>query len=180
MKEIWKQTQYPEYYISNLGRVKSIKFNKGTNTYKEKIIKTHKQQTGYLSTTLCIDGKVTTVYVHRLVATAFLKNPNNLPQINHKSGIKDENTVDNLEWCDASWNGKHAYQIGLKEKNCIPVGQYDTNGNLIKIWSGLTELHNEGFNKYHIRHHILYVPKTTRERKLYHNSLWFFLRDFDI
>ena len=116
MKEEWKDVKDYEglYQVSNLGRVKSVERMKwsGLNggcyvTVPERILKTIKDKYGYLTVNLCKDSKMKTYKVHRLVATAFLDNPNNLPMINHKNEIKSDNHVDNLEWCDASYNANY-------------------------------------------------------------------------
>ena len=94
--EIWKPcTVNPVYMVSNYGRVKTIDHKiwcKKNNSYS-----------------LCFS-------VHRLVATAFIPNPNNLPQINHIDGNKDNNHVSNLEWCDNGYNQRHAMEHGLKSR----------------------------------------------------------------
>jgi hypothetical protein len=69
---------------------------------------------GYFRTNLAKDGVNKTVKVHRVVAEAFIPNPDNLPQVNHKDGNKQNNCVENLEWCSASENQKHAFRLGLK------------------------------------------------------------------
>ena len=84
------------YQISNYGRVFSVKSNK--------FLKPFKNQDNYLQVQLYKDGKSKLYLVHRLVAQAFLPNPLHLPEVNHKSEIKTENFVENLEWCDRSYN----------------------------------------------------------------------------
>lgn len=92
------------YAVSNLGRVKSLNYN---HTGVEKILKPQKNRGGYLYINLCRNGKVKAFKVHRLVAAAFLPNPNNLPQVNHKDEVKDNNCVSNLEFCDCKYNNNY-------------------------------------------------------------------------
>lgn len=107
MKEIWKDIEEYEglYQISNLGRVKSFP-RKGTHTTKERIIKFAKSNKGYLIAILKNNDVQKAFSVHRLVAKAFIPNPNNLPQVNHKDENKENNNVNNLEWCD-NWYNSH-------------------------------------------------------------------------
>lgn len=100
--EIYKDIEgYEGYQISNHGNVKSLNYNK---TGKEKILKPKKNKSGYLQVVLYQQGKGKYHYIHRLVAQAFIENPNNLPQVNHKNQIKTDNRVENLEFCDAKYN----------------------------------------------------------------------------
>lgn len=110
MKEIWKDIEGYEklYQVSNWGRVKSLKFG------KERILKVTKDAKGYLTICLYKDGKTKNYKVHRLVALAFLPNPDNLPQVNHKDEDKTNNRVENLEWCSAEYNMNY----GTRNKRC--------------------------------------------------------------
>ena len=95
--ETWKQINGYEglYDISNQGRVKSLNYKR---TGMEKILKPRKVAGGYLQVTLCKDGEVKELLVHRLVAEAFIPNPNNLDTVNHKDEVKTNNVASNLEW----------------------------------------------------------------------------------
>lgn len=94
IKEIWKPVAgYEELYaVSDLGRVKSLKYG------KEKILKPNKNGGGYLFVWLYRNGKRKMFLVHRLVASAFLPNPMGLPEVNHKDENKTNNIVSNIEW----------------------------------------------------------------------------------
>ena len=99
-KEIWKDIQGYEgmYQVSSHGRVRSFKWNRC------KILKTRKDKKGYTVVTLTKHSKNYVPKVHRLVAIAFIPNPNNLPQVNHKDEDKSNNNIDNLEWCTNEYN----------------------------------------------------------------------------
>ena len=120
MKEIWKDIEGYKglYQVSNMGRVKSlertVRCDRGYRIIPERILKTGKNNCGYLHVQLCKEGKVITCRVHRLVAQAFIENPNNLPVINHKDEDKTNNCVDNLEFCSYSYN--NSYGTGNKKR----------------------------------------------------------------
>lgn len=110
-KEIWKPINNAiNYEVSNLGNVR--------NGLTKQILKNHKTKTGYLCTTIKLnDNKYHYCLVHRLVANAFIPNPNNKPCTNHKDFNRSNNKVDNLEWVSYSENNKYsAKHIGLAHK----------------------------------------------------------------
>ena len=109
-KEIWRNISgCPDYQVSNLGRVKSMerkvkgKFG-SIRTLKEKILKPRKNRYNYLQVFLCKEGNGKNMYIHRLVCDAFIPNPYNLPEINHKDENPLNNNVENLEYCDRLYN----------------------------------------------------------------------------
>ncbi len=118
--EIWKDIPGREgvYQVSNLGRVRTLDRTVmcGERIKKHipnKVMATRKHA-GYTNVTLRIGGKTTSCTVHRLVAKAFIPNPQNLPCVNHIDGDKGNNAADNLEWCGYSHNMKHAYDSGCQ------------------------------------------------------------------
>ena len=125
--EIWKPTFVNPYYlVSNKGRIKTLDrpiWNVQNNSYsirKGKILtpnKTNSKHYWRISIPTETGNKASRkMYsVHRLVAKAFIPNPKNLPQINHIDGNKDNNCVENLEWCDNDYNQQHAVNTGLKD-----------------------------------------------------------------
>ena len=107
MKEIWKDIKGYEgfYQVSNLGRVKSLKrVARNNHRVRERILKTYIDKDGYIKCCLCKEGKRKPLMVHRLVAKAFIPNVNNYPVVNHKDEVKDNNKVENLEWCTHKYN----------------------------------------------------------------------------
>lgn len=118
MQEEWRAIEESDgmYEVSNTGKVRSLNYNK---TGRVQELKQKIDRYGYCIVTLHIDGKQKYPPVHRLVAQAFIPNPDNKSQVNHISGIKTDNNVKNLEWCTSSENIKHAFNHGLKEKSII-------------------------------------------------------------
>lgn len=110
MREVWKEIKGYEglYSVSNTGRVKSLRRNK--------IMALKKTVDGYLRVGLRKKGQKW-YSVHRLVAIAFIENPNGCPQINHKDECKTNNNVDNLEWCTAKYNSNYGTHIERMIKN---------------------------------------------------------------
>lgn len=112
---------YEGYYkVSNEGEVRSV--DRYVNTrwdiktlQKGSLMNLRRDKDGYLIVTLRREGKAKTFRVSRLVASAFIPNPSNLQYVNHLDGVRDNNHVDNLEWCTQSHNIKHSYNIGLKK-----------------------------------------------------------------
>jgi len=105
--EIWKDIQgYAGIYqVSNIGNVK--------NTTDIKMLKPQKATNGYRHVYLSAFGKAIKFFIHRLVASAFIPNPENKKTVNHINGIKHDNRVENLEWNTHSENIKHAFNTGL-------------------------------------------------------------------
>ena len=118
-KEIWKTIkENPNYMVSNLGRVKSL-YDGRHHKFREKILRNGISSKGYYSVHFKYNGKLTNFFVHRLVAEAFIPNPNNLPEVNHKSEIKTQNNVENLEWCDRKYNANWGtMKSRLSKKRC--------------------------------------------------------------
>lgn len=135
--EIWKNIKgYEGYYeVSNYGRIKSLKDFRGRNRIY--ILRQQKNKDGYNRVELHKDGKRKTYMVHRLVAEAFIPNPNNLPFINHKNEFeKDNNKVENLEWCTSKYNVNYGTKIDrTKEKLNIKVKCITTE----EIFNSITE-----------------------------------------
>lgn len=175
IKEEWKDIEGYEglYQISNYGRVKSLKREcwngKAWFTKKEKILKCIIRKDGYARVCLCKDGKTKDVLVHRLVAIAFIPNPNNLPQVNHKDENKEKNHVSNLEWCDSSYNANYGTRVERATKNkpnmkgennpmygkigelaptSKKIVQLTLEGEFVKIWESIRQASLElGLNK---------------------------------
>lgn len=152
MEEIWKDIEGYEgrYQVSTLGRVRSLDIvitqpnpHNGTpmeRVIRGRIIKPHRSR-GYLRVNLSHGKRVISKYsVHRLVATAFLQNPQNLPEVNHKNEIKNDNRVENLEWCSSKYNNNYGTRI---EKVSITNGkkvlQIDKNGKTLAVFNSIHE-----------------------------------------
>lgn len=142
-QEIWKDVSGYEglYQVSNLGRVKSLPVHRkvGWADYvsKEKILKQCKNKYGYLFVCLHKGDTQRVVKVHRLVALAFIANPNNYRCINHKDEDKSNNNINNLEWCTHSYNNNYGTRNErVMKSSCKKVLQCTKNGDFIAEWNG--------------------------------------------
>ena len=150
-KEEWRDVVGYEglYMVSNIGNVKSLKRtakskNGSIRTVSEKLRKIDKNKSGYLMVILNKEGKRKGMKIHRLVADAFIKNPYNLPQVNHRNEIKSDNRVENLEWCTQDYNNKYGTRTERTSKKvkCLETG---------KIYPSLSEVQRQfGFSAGHI------------------------------
>ena len=157
INEIWSDIVGYEqlYQISNFGTVKSLSNNK---IKKEKILKQVKTTNGYLFVNLCKNGKRKFYQIHRLVAQAFLPNPENKPCIDHINTNKTDNRVCNLRWVTAKENmnnplsiDKLKNKLGIKHHNSKPVLQLTLTGELIKKWNSIRDVERElGINQSNI------------------------------
>ena len=136
--EIWKIiTEYPEYEISNKGRIK-YPIRKGKKPYKMRITEGGGTADGYKDFNLKNENENEKISIHRLVARTFVPNPHNYNIVNHKDGNKINNKSENLEWCTRSENTKHAYENDLisgKRK----IYQLDINNKIIKEWDTIKD-----------------------------------------
>lgn len=139
--EIWKDVKGFEgvYKISNFGNLKHYTKKLGWNTLKQ----TNKNGWYFNVVLYNPDGKNKSIKIHRLVAEAFIPNPENKKSINHIDGNKQNNRVENLEWCTAKENFSHAKRMGLWKYNkpykTTPVNQYALDGTFIKSYRGAKE-----------------------------------------
>lgn len=157
MQEIWRDIKNYEgcYQVSNLGNVRSLtrKIDTwyGKRTAKGKILKPLITNTGYLRVDLKQHQKDKYYSIHRLVAEAFIPNPNNYPIINHIDSNPFNNNVSNLEWCTQSYNVKQSYingnakptagcfKKGNTPHNLAKVNQYDLEGKFIATFISIND-----------------------------------------
>lgn len=134
---MWKQIIYNNnkinYFISTNGEVRS--------GYTNKILKPLLKKGGYYECCLYINTKKVYLCIHRLVAQAFLPNPNNYKTVNHINGVKTDNNVKNLEWCSYQQNAIHAWKTGLNSSANVDkeVNQYTLSGKFIKSYKSCAE-----------------------------------------
>ena len=131
-EELWKDIPNYEglYQISNLGNIMSIR--------RKRLIKSDRRKDGYIQVHLIKDKKMKNFLLHRLVAITFIENYNDYEFINHIDGNKENNSLNNLEWCDRSYNILHAYDNELIKKR-KKVEQYDKDNNLLNIYESIME-----------------------------------------
>lgn len=162
LKEEWRDVKDYEglYMVSNLGRIRNV---------KELVMKQINAHSGYNLIKLYKKTEFEDYHplqIHRMVATAFLPNENNLPQVNHKDFNKHNNRVDNLEWCDAKYNSNWNDYI---RKGGIPIVAYNKITKEVKKYESQTDATADGFNKNGIRTSLGRVGKSHKEFE------WFYL-----
>jgi len=147
LKEEWRDIKDYEgtYKVSNTGKIKSldryIDYSNGkTYFYKGIFLKPQKHPAGYLQVGLSLNGETNSLLIHRLVAEAFIENPNNLPEVNHKDENKKNNFINNLEWCTEIYNSNYGTKgQRISDKNSLTTYQYSLNGELITIYKSTLE-----------------------------------------
>lgn len=143
--EIWKDIEGFEgyYQVSNLGNVKSLNYKRSG---KAKLLSPKKHNKGYLQIQLNNGNANKTFTIHRLVAQAFISNPDKLPCVNHKDEDKTNNRAENLEWCSSKYNAKYSASLHPNRKKITQIQkvvQYDKNGNIIKVWDNAHSIYLE-------------------------------------
>lgn len=142
---------------------------------RAKILKQKTNRYGYKTIKLCKNNQLYYFMVHRLVAQTFINNPNNLPQVNHKDGVKSNNKVDNLEWCTQSENMKHAYRMGLEKKKCKKVCQYDAHGSFLKIFDSI----KDASLYFGLKRNSYHLVQACKNGKKYNGFFWKFYQESD-
>lgn len=120
--ETWKDVIGYEgiYQVSDLGNLRSLNYKR---TGKIQLLKPARDNKGYLRTAFMKDGNLKTIKVHRIVAQTFLGISKDYPQVNHINGIKHDNRLENLEWCNNSQNQIHAINLGLTKNKKRPLNE---------------------------------------------------------
>lgn len=147
MEEVWKDIEGYEglYQVSNLGNVKSLNYQ---GVSREKILKPFINSDGYKRVMLYKNKTIKRLSVHRLVAQAFIENPNNYSCVNHKDENNQNNVVSNLEWCTYKYNNN----FGTRNARIVKalskqVYQYSKDGELIAVWESTNEAGRNGYNQ---------------------------------
>lgn len=189
--EVWKDIEGFEglYQVSNLGNVKSLEKNVSCHKIhlrkqKEMILSPSKCNDRYITFSLSKNKKRKYLLAHRLVATAFIPNPDGKTEVNHIDGNRQNNTVGNLEWATRSENMQHSYST-LNRINPKPmkgrfgndnplskrISQKTLNGNTVKIWDSMHDAFRAGYNLGNI------LSCCKGRRKSHKGFIWDYLQD---
>lgn len=150
MQEEWRDVVGYEgqYQVSNIGGIKSLDYiDSRHRPHKGRTKSTKKNNRKYIQVHLCRDAIKKDKLLHRLIAEAFIPNEANLPQVNHKDEDKNNNRIDNLEWCDNLYNrhygtgiermAQHHDYAKMGKRIRKPIAQYSLTGELIRVWGGI-------------------------------------------
>ena len=144
--EIWRDIVGYEdtHQVSNLGRVRVkervINTSTGKRKYKSKLLSIQTSVEGYKFVILIVNNNRKTAYIHRLIAEAFIPNPDNLPCVNHRDEDKSNNSIENLEWCTVAYNNTYGTRLERVSKTrSKSIIQYSLDGTFIRIWDSTRE-----------------------------------------
>lgn len=182
--EVWRCTSHKNLLASNYGRLKRAVHQTNVSRrgkrnhvakYNERIYIQRKNKWGYLTVCLTENGKRKTFLVHRLIAEAFIPNPNKFKYVNHKDENKANNIVENLEWCTFEYNlnygtcqQRHAESLRrVLRPRLRTIKQYTADGKLVATYKGKTEIEQAGF---------IYTTVTRSCRHQYHQTQGFVWR----
>ena len=142
MVEIWRDIKDYEglYQVSNWGRVKSLNYR---NTGKEGILNGIEDGRGYLYVHLCNDDGVKKKKIHRLVAEAFIPNPENKPEVDHIDRNKLNNNLSNIRWADREIQNNNRNLSNMVKKFSKPVLQFTLDGEFVREWESTIEIYRE-------------------------------------
>ena len=161
MKEKWEKIKDFDYEISNCGNLRKLNSNK--------LRKLQTDKDGYNIITIWKNGKSYLKRINRLVAEAFIPNPNNLPIVNHKDENKQNNHVENLEWCTVEYNNVYS--------KARPIIQLDLDGNFICEYNSIKDAENKtGFASSHIQD---CCNPTKVHCKTFKNFQWLYKENYD-
>lgn len=151
MEEVWKDIEGYDgmYQVSNTGKVKSF-----SNGCKGALLGMTLNNGGYAIAHLYKGNKRKHGLVHRLVANAFIPNPENKGDVNHLNGIRTDNGVENLEWCSRSENHIHAFKylgkktysegkFGGDSLSAKRINQFSRDGVLLRVWPSMSDIYRE-------------------------------------
>lgn len=159
--EIWKALEFTngKYEVSNFGRVRTRKTGR--------ILSQHLSHNGYLRVGLQLEYGRKFFPVHRLVGTAFVPNPENFPQINHKDECRTNNCADNLEWCTSSYNCSYGKRTEkLKEKIGYRVRKYKETGEFVCEYLSINDAVKDISGEWHG------IMDACGKARTYHGFLW--------
>lgn len=171
INETWSPIKGYEdaYEVSTFGQIRSIsRVDNRNKLYEGKVLKLRREKQGYLRVGLYKNGKSKVFLVHRLVAEAFIPNKSHKKYVNHKDANKENNRVENLEWCTASENTLHAHSLGLmpqdyKHSEMSIIGVSVNNEYESYYFKSVAEASRYGFNATRIYNWLCKKVKTPKD-----------------